>query len=56
VSAEDVTSSLDLKAWTNMLEDAIKRAIEPLLPGANLAIALSVSPAGVLPDHAKRAV
>jgi DNA-binding SARP family transcriptional activator len=57
VSAEDVTSSLDLKAWTNMLEDAIKRAIEPLLLGANLAIALSVTPAvAAVPDHAKRAV
>ena len=49
---EDSSSSLDLKAWASMLEDAIKRAVEPLLPGANLAIALSVSPAGV-PDHAR---
>jgi hypothetical protein len=30
-----------------MLEAAIKRAVEPLLPGANLAIALSVTPTGV---------
>ena len=34
-----------------MLEEAIKRAVEPLLPGANLAIALSVSPGAVLPDQ-----
>ena len=54
-SAEDASSSLDLRAWASMLEEAIKRAIEPLLPGANLAIALSVSPGGVVPDHAKRA-
>jgi DNA-binding SARP family transcriptional activator len=54
-TGDDVSSSLDLRAWASMLEDAIKRAIEPLLPGANLAIALSVSPAGVVPDHVKRA-
>jgi hypothetical protein len=51
----DDSSAMDLRAWASMLEDAIKRAIEPLLPGANLAIALSVSPAGAVPDHAKRA-
>ena len=54
-SAEDASSSLDLRAWASMLEDAIKRAIEPLLPGANLAIALSVSPGAVVPDSVKRA-
>ena len=55
-SAEDASPSLDLRAWASMLEEAIKRAIEPLLPGANLAIALSVSPGGaVVPDHAKQA-
>ncbi len=54
-SVDDASSSLDLRAWASMLEDAIKRAIEPLLPGANLAIALSVSPGAGVPDHAKRA-
>ena len=53
--AEDASSSLDLRAWASMLEEAIKRAIEPLLPGANLAIALSVSPGAVVPDSVKRA-
>ncbi len=53
--AEDPSSSLDLRAWASMLEEAIKRAIEPLLPGANLAIALSVSPGAVVPDSVKRA-
>ena len=52
---EDASSSLDLRAWASMLEEAIKRAVEPLLPGANLAIALSVSPVAAVPDHAKRA-
>jgi DNA-binding SARP family transcriptional activator len=50
----DMSSSLDLKAWAGMLEEAIKRAIEPLLPGANLAIALSVSPGAGVPEHARR--
>jgi len=54
-SAEDASSSLDLKAWASMLEAAIKRAIEPLLPGANLAIALSVTPGAVVPESVKRA-
>lgn len=54
-SAEGASSSVDLRAWASMLEDAIKRAIEPLLPGANLAIALSVSPGAVVPDSVKRA-
>jgi pentatricopeptide repeat protein len=53
--SEDASSSLDLRAWASMLEEAIKRAIEPLLPNANLAIALSVSPGAPVPDHAKRA-
>jgi pentatricopeptide repeat protein len=53
-SGDDATS-LDLRSWAAMLEAAIKRAVEPLLPGANLAIALSVSPAGVVPDQVKRA-
>ena len=39
--------ALDLTEWASMLEAAIKRAVEPLLPGANLAIALSVTPTGV---------
>ncbi len=54
-NGEDASSSLDLRAWASMLEEAIKRAVEPLLPGANLAIALSVSPVVGVPDHAKRA-
>jgi D-ribose pyranose/furanose isomerase RbsD len=56
VTVDNVSSSLDLKAWTSMLEDAIKRAIEPLLPGANLAIALSVSSAAAVSEGVKRAV
>ena len=54
-SGDDASSSRAARAWASLLEDAIKRAIEPLLPGANLAIALSVSPGSVVPDHAKRA-
>lgn len=54
-NGDDVSTSVDLRAWASMLEDAIKRAIEPLLPGANLAIALSVSPAGVVQDQVQRA-
>jgi DNA-binding SARP family transcriptional activator len=46
-------AALDLREWATMLEAAIKRAVEPLLPGANLAVALSFSPGTVVPDQVK---
>ena len=46
-------TTLGLEEWASMLEAAIKRAVEPMLPGANLAIALSFSPGDAVADQVK---